>query len=40
MMDILISTVEIVAKLAVVVAMLGSCAAIYINDKDSAKGEA
>jgi ABC-type phosphate transport system permease subunit len=38
MMDILISAVEILAKLAVVVVMLGSCAAIYIND--SAKGEA
>jgi ABC-type phosphate transport system permease subunit len=38
MMDILISAVEILAKLAVVVVMLGSCAAIYI--KDSAKGEA
>jgi chemotaxis receptor (MCP) glutamine deamidase CheD len=38
MMDILISAVEILAKLAVVIVMLGSCAAIYI--KDSAKGEA
>lgn len=40
MMDILISAVEIMAKLSIVVVMLGSCAAIYIKDKDSAKSEA
>ena len=40
MMDIFVSAVEIIAKLAVVVVMLGSCAAVYINGKDNAKSEA
>ena len=40
MMDIFVSAVEIIAKLAVVVVMLGSCAAVYINSNDNAKSEA
>ena len=40
MMDIFVLAVEIIAKLAVVVVMLGSCAAIYINSNDNAKSEA
>lgn len=45
MMDVFVSAVEIMAKLAVVVVMLGSCAAVYIaavyiNGKDNAKSEA